>query len=505
MQHERETLDAVIKARGSAVSAAQAAAAAPGDPAAMQGLAQAEGALGGALGRLFALFEAYPDLKANQNVLALQEELSSTENKIAFARQAYNDSVMEYNTARVLPRQHLRRLLGFAPAELLQCDRVRPTSAPRRRSRSVAWISSSSRSAAAAPPAARALVPRCGGAAPWRAMPRSARSCRGGSPSSSRRSWPADPLRLALPHVAVPRRRTRGRRLLGARLTSIPSAPHPPSASSSTWWRRWRSPSGVRVPAVYVHRRRGRGINAFAAGYSPAKRVIVVTARRARAALTRDELQGVMGHEFSHILNGDMALNLAPARAACRAPPGLATRPRRVFRLGAARGRRRGGQSGGARRSSSPRRGIDRLSGSLAASAIRRRSRASASSSPTRPACSSRAMPTRSPARSTRSRPPRAHRRARRERASGLAHMFFGAARRSCFGFATTADRRAIRRVITASNEEDYRAGATAAWRSRGARRRGNVAENVRMGRAEVVASVGRPFRDDVDFQQASC
>ena len=121
MQHERGTLDAVIKARGSAVSAAQTAAAKPGDPAAMQGLAQAEGALGGALGRLLAVFEQYPDLKANQNVLGLQEELSSTENKIAFARQAYNDSVMEYNTKREsFPDNFFAGAFGFGPAELLQ-------------------------------------------------------------------------------------------------------------------------------------------------------------------------------------------------------------------------------------------------------------------------------------------------------------------------------------------------------------------------------------------------
>jgi LemA protein len=121
MQHERGTLEAVVKARGSAVSAAQAAAAAPGDPSAMQGLAQAEGALGGALGRLLAVFERYPDLKANQNVLGLQEELSSTENKVAFARQAYNDSVMEYNTRREsFPDSVFAGMFGFAPAELLQ-------------------------------------------------------------------------------------------------------------------------------------------------------------------------------------------------------------------------------------------------------------------------------------------------------------------------------------------------------------------------------------------------
>ncbi len=121
MAHERGTLEAVIKARGSAVSAAQTAAAKPGDPAAMQGLAQAEGALGGALGRLLVVFEQYPDLKANQNVLGLTEELSSTENKIAFARQAYNDSVMEYNTKREsFPDVMFAGVLGFGAAELLQ-------------------------------------------------------------------------------------------------------------------------------------------------------------------------------------------------------------------------------------------------------------------------------------------------------------------------------------------------------------------------------------------------
>src|SRR5205814_10606491 len=100
IKHERETLEAVIKARNQAVAAASAASAAPGNPAAMQQLGQAEGALTGVLGRMFALAEAYPDLKANQNMLALQEELTSTENKVAFARQGYNDSVMEYNTKR---------------------------------------------------------------------------------------------------------------------------------------------------------------------------------------------------------------------------------------------------------------------------------------------------------------------------------------------------------------------------------------------------------------------
>jgi LemA protein len=100
LKHERETLEAVVAARNGAATAARAAAASPGDPTAMQALAGAEGVLGGALGRFLAIAEAYPDLKANQNMMALQEELASTENRVAFARQAYNDAVMTYNNAR---------------------------------------------------------------------------------------------------------------------------------------------------------------------------------------------------------------------------------------------------------------------------------------------------------------------------------------------------------------------------------------------------------------------
>jgi LemA protein len=121
IKHERETLEAVIKARNQAVTAANAAGANPGNPAAMQGLSQAEGQLTGVLGRLFALSESYPDLKANQNMLAIQEELSSTENKVAFARQAFNDSVMEYNTKREsFPDTIFAGMFGFSAAELLQ-------------------------------------------------------------------------------------------------------------------------------------------------------------------------------------------------------------------------------------------------------------------------------------------------------------------------------------------------------------------------------------------------
>ena len=121
LTHERETLEKVVAAPGAAMGAAQKSAAAPGDAAAMQGLAQAEGQLGGALGRLMAVFEAYPDLKANQNIMQVQEELTSTENKIAFARQAYNDTVMEYNTQReVFPNTVFAGMFGFTPATLLE-------------------------------------------------------------------------------------------------------------------------------------------------------------------------------------------------------------------------------------------------------------------------------------------------------------------------------------------------------------------------------------------------
>ena len=120
IKHERETLEAVIRARNAALSAAQAAGANPGNAQAMQSLGQAESALSGVLGRLFALAEAYPDLKANQNMLALQEELSSTENKVAFSRQAFNDSVMEYNTKREsFPDNLFAGMFGFGSAELL--------------------------------------------------------------------------------------------------------------------------------------------------------------------------------------------------------------------------------------------------------------------------------------------------------------------------------------------------------------------------------------------------
>jgi len=121
MKHERETLEAVIKARNSAVTANNAVAADPGSASAMQGLVSAEGTLSGALSKLFALSEAYPDLKANQNMMQLSEELTGTENKISFARQAFNDAVMSYNTAiGQFPGNVLASMFSFKEAELLQ-------------------------------------------------------------------------------------------------------------------------------------------------------------------------------------------------------------------------------------------------------------------------------------------------------------------------------------------------------------------------------------------------
>ena len=121
MKHERETLEAVIAARNQAVTANAKAVGDPSDAAAVQQLSQAEKGLTASLGKLFALSEAYPDLKANQNMMQLTEELTGTENKISFSRQAYNDSVMQYNTSiEQFPGSILANMFGFKTGELLQ-------------------------------------------------------------------------------------------------------------------------------------------------------------------------------------------------------------------------------------------------------------------------------------------------------------------------------------------------------------------------------------------------
>jgi LemA protein len=123
LAHERGTLEAVVQARNSAVSGLADAKANPGDPAAMQKLGSSENALTQTLGRLFALQEAYPDLKANQTMMQLSEELTSTENRVAFARQAYNDSVLTYNNKReVFPASFVANSFGFTAAEPLKID-----------------------------------------------------------------------------------------------------------------------------------------------------------------------------------------------------------------------------------------------------------------------------------------------------------------------------------------------------------------------------------------------
>lgn len=125
LAHERNTLEAVIQARNSAVSGLKAAAADPANSAAIDALAGAENQLNSALGRLFALAEAYPDLKANQTMMQLTEELTTTENKVAFARQAYNDGVMNYNNAReVFPNNFIATTFDFSAMKLLDIENV---------------------------------------------------------------------------------------------------------------------------------------------------------------------------------------------------------------------------------------------------------------------------------------------------------------------------------------------------------------------------------------------
>ena len=132
LKHERGTLEAVIKARNDATAAAEKASADPGNSEAMQGLMGAESVLTGTLGRLFALVEAYPDLKANQNMMQLSEELTATENKVSFARQAFNDAVMGYNTAReVSPNVIVANMFAFREAQLFEIKTEEEREAPK--------------------------------------------------------------------------------------------------------------------------------------------------------------------------------------------------------------------------------------------------------------------------------------------------------------------------------------------------------------------------------------
>ena len=132
LKHERETLEAVIAARNTAYAASKAAAANPADAGAMKSLLSAESGLGGALSRLMVVSEQYPDLKANQNMMQLTEEMTSTENKISFARQAYNDSVMVFNTTRErFPTNLIAGMFNFAEAQLFQIENTAERDAPK--------------------------------------------------------------------------------------------------------------------------------------------------------------------------------------------------------------------------------------------------------------------------------------------------------------------------------------------------------------------------------------
>jgi LemA protein len=132
LKHERETLEAVMRARNAAVTDLKAASRDPGSAAALQQLSGAEAQLGGALGRLFAVAEAYPDLKANQTMMQLSEELTSTENKVAFARQAFNDSAMNYNNLREqFPGSLVAGMFAFQPAQLLEVAKPEAREAPK--------------------------------------------------------------------------------------------------------------------------------------------------------------------------------------------------------------------------------------------------------------------------------------------------------------------------------------------------------------------------------------
>jgi len=132
LAHERGTLDEVVAARGAAVSAGQKAAADPSDPAAMKALSGAESQLAGAMSRLMVVVEAYPNLKGNETMMQLTEELTSTENKVSFARQAYNDTVMLYNTTREqFPAVIIANLGGFQAAELFEITNTQERDAPK--------------------------------------------------------------------------------------------------------------------------------------------------------------------------------------------------------------------------------------------------------------------------------------------------------------------------------------------------------------------------------------
>ena len=322
MKHERETLEAVITARNSAVSGLKAAAAESGRRRRHDSsCAGAETQLGGALGRLFALAEAYPDLKANQNMMQLSEELTSTENKVAFARQAYNDSVMGYNNQReMFPGSIIAGMFNFTPAQLLEIEKAEAREAPK-----VSFTSDCSHGFLR-PPGSRASHDAL---APGR-VPGFRRAGRRRGRRGGRLRHRFGPIRGSSPVKAVVAEaaswcsasscgaslfKTLSLRAGGGRVARSLGGTRIERSTGDIALKRLHNvveemsiASGVTMPEVYVLENED-GINAFAAGNSPADAAIAVT-RGAITRLKRDELQGVIAHEFSHILNGDMRLNM---------------------------------------------------------------------------------------------------------------------------------------------------------------------------------------------------
>ena len=428
MGHERGTLEAVINARNAASAGLKKAAADPSDPDAIKALAAAEATLGGTLGRLFALAEAYPDLKANQNMQQLQEELTSTENKVAFARQAFNDAVLSYNNAcQNFPGNLIANNFGFKTAEYLEIEQrreargtegvVQLTAAAldivdffarqeqsRRTSRALVGVFLLAFILVAL---ATTVVVAAGlrlytennslflGTENWRqwldghgglvvtvavgtfgamvlaSLYRAATLARGGGHVARSLGGTRVSGDRQRPARAAPRERRRGD---GARLRACRC---PRSTSSSRNRASTRSRPGAR-----------------------ARDAAIAVTRGALEHLDRNELQGVIAHEFSHILNGDMRLNQQLIGLVVRHPRPVARRPLAVAQrpLRAAEPRP---QQRRRRRGARDRRWPSRSSAASACcsrGSSRPACRGSASGSPTRRPCSSRASRKGSPA-----------------------------------------------------------------------------------------------------------
>jgi Zn-dependent protease with chaperone function len=333
IKHERETLEAVVNARNAAVSGLKAAAEDPTDPAAMRRLAEAEQGLSGALGRLFALAEAYPDLKANQNMMQLSEELTTTENKVALP--ARHTTMRSWSTTHCANPSRTTSWPGGSRSGRQSCWRSR-TPASARCPRSASEPRPSGVPAARvnffehqdrARRQSRRLIAR----SYWPCWPwwwRSTRSCCWWRVTAPSRGGAADTMLNAnLPLLGAGAIATTGVVGLASlfRIASLRSGGGQVARqlggtlvdSDTRDFKRSRLrnvveeialASGVPVPEIYVLEQES-GINAFAAGYTPADAAVAVT-RGALEKLDRDELQGVIAHEFSHVLNGDMRLNI---------------------------------------------------------------------------------------------------------------------------------------------------------------------------------------------------